>query len=61
MTFIILKTISRAKRLIIIIIVFKIILTGIAMIILTGPAIIVISICPGTFDAEFVCQSKIWA
>ncbi|NCO68363.1 MAG: hypothetical protein COY75_08575 [Nitrospirae bacterium CG_4_10_14_0_8_um_filter_41_23] len=59
MTVFILKTIKQAKRLIIAVIGFTVLLTGIAMIALPGPAIVVIPIGLAILATEFVWAKKI--
>lgn len=54
MTALILKTVRQAKRLVIIIIGFTVLVIGVAMIVLPGPAIIVIPIGLGILAAEFI-------
>ena len=59
MTVFILKTIKQAKRLIIAVIGFTILLIGIAMIVLPGPAIVVIPIGLGILASEFIWARRL--
>ena len=59
MTVFILKTIKQAKRLIIAVIGFTILLIGIAMIVLPGPAIVVIPIGLGILANEFIWARRL--
>lgn len=56
---IILKTIKQAKRLIIVVVGFTVLLIGIAMIVLPGPAIIVIPLGLGILASELVWARRI--
>ncbi|KAF0120084.1 MAG: hypothetical protein FD151_1776 [bacterium] len=56
---IILKTIKQAKRLIIIVVGFTVLLMGIAMIVLPGPAVLVIPLGLGILASELVWARKI--
>ena len=53
------KTIRQAKRLIIAIIGFTVLLIGLAMVVLPGPAIIVIPIGLGILATEFIWAKKL--
>ena len=55
----ILKTIKQAKRLIIIVIGFTVLLMGIAMIVLPGPAFLVIPLGLGILASELVWARRI--
>jgi len=55
----ILKTIKQAKRLIIIVIGFTVLLMGIAMIVLPGPAVLVIPLGLGILASELVWARRI--
>lgn len=59
MTALILKTIKQAKRLIIAVIGFTILLIGVAMIVLPGPAIVVIPVALGILATEFVWARRL--
>ncbi len=59
MTALLLKSIKQAKRLIIAVIGFTVLLTGIAMIVLPGPAIVVIPIGLVILAAEFVWARRL--
>lgn len=59
MTALILKSIQQAKRLVIAVIGFTILIAGVAMIVLPGPAIIVIPIGLGILASEFVWARKL--
>lgn len=56
---IILKTIKQAKRLIIVVVGFTVLLIGIAMIVLPGPAVLVIPLGLGILASELVWARKI--
>ncbi|HCX90950.1 MAG: hypothetical protein COW04_00040 [Deltaproteobacteria bacterium CG12_big_fil_rev_8_21_14_0_65_43_10] len=56
---IILKTIKQAKRLIIVVVGFTVLLMGIAMIVLPGPAVLVIPLGLGILASELVWARKI--
>ncbi|MFA4911534.1 MAG: PGPGW domain-containing protein [Desulfobacteria bacterium] len=56
---IILKTIKQAKRLIIIVVGFTVLLMGIAMIVLPGPAVLVIPLGLGILASELVWARRI--
>jgi tellurite resistance protein TerC len=53
------KTIRQAKRLIIAIIGFTVLLIGLAMVVLPGPAFIVIPIALGILATEFIWAKKL--
>ena len=53
------KTIRQAKRLIIAIIGFTLLLIGLAMVVLPGPAFIVIPIALGILATEFIWAKKL--
>lgn len=53
------KTIMQAKRLIIAIIGFTVLLIGLAMVVLPGPAFIVIPIALGILATEFIWAKKL--
>jgi len=55
------KTIRQAKRLIITVIGFTVLLIGLAMIVLPGPAFIVIPIALGILATEFIWAKKLLA
>jgi len=55
----ILKTVAQAKRLIIVVIGFTVLIGGIAMIVLPGPAILVIPIGLAILATEFVWAKKL--
>ena len=59
MTALILKTIKQAKRLIIAVIGFTVLLIGVAMIVLPGPAFIVIPAGIGILATEFIWARKL--
>ncbi len=59
MTAFILKTIKQAKRLIIAVIGFTVLLTGLAMIVLPGPAIVVIPIGLAILATEYVWARRL--
>lgn len=59
MTALLFKSIKQAKRLIIAVIGFTVLLTGIAMIVLPGPAIVVIPIGLAILATEYVWAKKI--
>jgi tellurite resistance protein TerC len=59
MTAFILKTVRQAKRLIIAVIGFTVLLTGIAMIVLPGPAIVVIPIGLAILATEYVWARRL--
>lgn len=59
MTAFILNTIKQAKKLIISVIGFTVLLIGLAMIVLPGPAVIVIPIGLGILASEFIWAKKI--
>jgi len=59
MTVLLFKSIKQAKRLIIAVIGFTILLIGIAMIVLPGPAIVVIPIGLGILASEFVWARRL--
>ena len=59
MTVFILKTIKQAKKLIIAVIGFTVLLIGLVMIVLPGPAFIVIPLGLGILATEFVWARKI--
>lgn len=59
MTAFILKTVRQAKRLIIAVIGFTMLLMGLAMIILPGPAVVVIPIGLGILATEFVWARRL--
>ncbi|MBM4145847.1 MAG: hypothetical protein FJ240_06185 [Nitrospira sp.] len=59
MTTFVLKTIKQAKKLIISVIGFIVLLTGLAMIVLPGPAVVVIPIGLGILASEFIWAKKI--
>lgn len=56
---IILKTIKQAKRLIIVVVGFTVLLMGIAMIVLPGPAVLVIPLGLGILASELVWARRI--
>ncbi|MBI4620002.1 MAG: PGPGW domain-containing protein [Desulfobacterales bacterium] len=56
---IILKTIKQAKRLIIVVVGFTVLLMGIAMIVLPGPAFLVIPLGLGILASELVWARRI--
>lgn len=56
---IILKAVKQAKRLIIIIVGFTVLLVGIAMILLPGPAVLVIPLGLGILASELVWAKRI--
>ena len=56
---IVLKTIKQAKRLIIILVGFTVLLMGIAMIVLPGPAVLVIPLGLGILASELVWARSI--
>jgi tellurite resistance protein TerC len=53
------KTIRQAKRLIITVIGFTVLLIGLAMVVLPGPAFIVIPIALGILATEFIWAKKL--
>jgi len=55
----ILKTVAQAKRLIIIVIGFTVLIGGIAMIVLPGPAILVIPIWLAILATEFIWAKQL--
>jgi tellurite resistance protein TerC len=59
MTALLLKSIKQAKRLIIAVIGFTVLLTGIAMIVLPGPAIVVIPIGLAILATEYVWARRL--
>lgn len=59
MTALLFKSIKQAKRLIIAVIGFTVLLAGVAMIVLPGPAIVVIPIGLAILATEFVWAKKI--
>ncbi|MFA4911070.1 MAG: PGPGW domain-containing protein [Desulfobacteria bacterium] len=59
MNFIILKTIKQAKKLIVMLVGFTVLLMGIAMIVLPGPAVLVIPLGLGILASELVCARRI--
>jgi len=59
MTALLFKSIKQAKRLIIAIIGFTVLLIGLAMVVLPGPAIIVIPIGLGILATEFIWAKKL--
>ncbi len=59
MTVFILKTIKQAKRLIIAVIGFTVLLTGLAMIVLPGPALVVIPIGLAILATEYVWARRL--
>ncbi len=59
MTAFILKTIKQAKKLIISVIGFTVLLIGLAMVVLPGPAFIVIPIGLGILATEFIWAKKL--
>lgn len=59
MTVLLFKSIKQAKRLVIAVIGFTILLIGIAMIVLPGPAIVVIPIGLGILASEFVWARRL--
>jgi tellurite resistance protein TerC len=60
MTVFILKTIKQAKRLIIAVIGFTVLLIGLAIIVLPGPAIIVIPIGLGILATDFIWAKRLF-
>lgn len=59
MTALILKSMQQAKRLVIAVIGFTILMAGIAMIVLPGPAIIVIPVGLGILATEFIWARRL--
>jgi len=59
MTALLFKSIKQAKRLIIAVIGFTVLLIGLAMVVLPGPAFIVIPIALGILATEFIWAKKI--
>lgn len=59
MTTFVLKTIKQAKKLIISVIGFTVLLIGLAMVALPGPAVVVIPIGLGILASEFIWAKKI--
>lgn len=59
MTALILKGIQQAKKLVIAVIGFTILIVGIAMIVLPGPAIIVIPVGLGILGTEFMWANRL--
>jgi uncharacterized protein (TIGR02611 family) len=59
MKHIIIHTLKQAKRLIVIVIGFTILLAGIAMIVLPGPAIVVIPLGLAVLATEFIWARKL--
>jgi tellurite resistance protein TerC len=59
MTALLFKSIKQAKRLIIAIIGFTVLLIGLAMVVLPGPAFIVIPIALGILATEFIWAKKL--
>lgn len=59
MTALMLRTIQQAKRLIIAVIGFTVLVAGIAMIVLPGPAIIVVPIGLGILATEFIWARRL--
>jgi tellurite resistance protein TerC len=55
----IIRTLKQAKRLIVIVIGFSVLLVGIAMIVLPGPAVIVIPVGLALLATEFVWAAKL--
>ena len=59
MTALVLKSMQQAKRLVIAVIGFTILMAGIAMIVLPGPAIIVIPVGLGILATEFIWARRL--
>ncbi len=59
MTVLVLKSMQQAKRLVIAVIGFTILMAGIAMIVLPGPAIIVIPVGLGILATEFIWARRL--
>ena len=59
MTALILKSIQQAKKLVIAVIGFTILIVGIAMIVLPGPAVIVIPVGLGILATEFMWAKRL--
>ncbi|MFZ2949288.1 MAG: PGPGW domain-containing protein [Desulfuromonadaceae bacterium] len=59
MKHLVLRTLGQAKRLVVIVIGFTILVAGIAMIVLPGPAIIVIPIGLAVLATEFIWARKL--
>ena len=59
MRHIILKTVAQAKRLIVIVVGFTVLVAGIAMILLPGPAVVVIPIGLAILATEFIWARKL--
>ena len=55
----VLRTLAQAKRLIVIVIGFTILATGIAMIVLPGPAVVVIPVGLAILATEFIWARKL--
>jgi len=59
MNAVVFKTLKQAKRLIVIIVGFTLLLIGVAMIVLPGPAVVVIPLGLGILATEFVWARRL--
>jgi tellurite resistance protein TerC len=59
MKHLILKTVAQAKRVIVIVVGFSVLVVGIAMIVLPGPAVVVIPIGLAILATEFIWARKL--